>query len=166
MRHLSSVFKTTYGMALCYLCQSMCAGPRMCSSVHTRMCHVDARGQPWMLLLRYHLHPSCFEIRTLTGWELTKNRLGGREPRYLPVSACSVQTSMTTFFLHHSRPPGRLCTSRQVSAHPTCWCLSIELKSRGMLVIKAYANLGPSCQFHFSLCRVVMPTCLVPGHTS
>lgn len=123
LRHLSSAFKPTCGVALCIilLCPSMCTGPCLCPSVHTHMCSVDAGRQPWMLSLRYHQHPLCLEIRTLSGWELTKNRLGGQGAPGICLSLPPLyKLAQPLCPSGHSISPGRLCTSRHVSGHPTC----------------------------------------------
>lgn len=115
MRHLRSVFKTTCGMALCYhsVCQSVCAGPCMCASVHTRMCSVDAGGPPWMLLLGHHYHPPCFEVRTFTGWGLTKNGLGAQVSAYL----CLLCTNLHDHFF----PPTILYPRQALHCQTGVW---------------------------------------------
>lgn len=117
---------------------TLCVGPCMCTSVHTRMCDVDAAGQPWM----YHL-PPCLEIRILTGWELTKSGLGGQGAQ-ASAFLCLLCTNSCDHFFPPPISPGR-------PGHRTRWCLSIELMARENVSYRNLCKFGP---------QLPVPTCV------
>lgn len=124
----------------------MCAGACMCAGVHAHVYMWRPEGS-------LGCYSSDTIIRLVLREGLSLDSQGAPE---ICLSLPPLYRLLLPLFpSYHSIFPGRHCTPRHVSGHPTCWWLGIELMFRASVSYQSPCMFAPPTpyQFHFSLCR-------------